>query len=180
MRLTLTGRQVHITAGLQRLVEKKMARLDRVLNTTAVSGQVELELEKFRRVADITVHARGGHILQGRAVTTSWGESVAEAVDRIVQQAATLKGKWEKRKRAARPLKRARPRPVAEPVAPVTAKRIVRAKRYAIRIMTLDEAADAVAPGPDAFVVFRNPQTNGINVMFRRPDGDLGLIEPKS
>lgn len=179
MRLTLTGRQVHITAGLQRLVERKMARLDRVLNTKAVSGQVELALEKFRHVAEITVHARGGHILQGRAVATSWGESVAEAVDRIAQQAATLKGKWETRKRSPRPTKRPRPRPAAEPVAPVTARRIVRAKRYAIRTMTLDEAAVAIPPGPEAFMVFRNAETDEINVMFRRPDGDLGLIEPK-
>lgn len=180
MRLTLTGRQVHITAGLQRLVEKKAARLDRVLNTKAVSGQVELALEKFRHVAEITVYAKGGHVLQGRAVTTSWGESVAEAVDRIAQQAATLKGKWETRKRSPRAVKAPAPRPAAQPVAPVTARRIVRAKRYAIRVMTLDEAAAAVGPGPDAFVVFRNAETDGINVMFRRADGDLGLIEPKS
>ena len=179
MRLTLTGRQVDITAGLRRLVEKKLARLDRVLNTKAVSGQVELSLEKFRHVAEITVHARGGHLLQGRAVTTSWGESLADAADRIAQQATTLKGKWETRKRAARPARRTPAAETAAPLPAAQARRIVRAKRYAVKPMSLDEAAAAVGPAPDAFVVFRNEVTDGVSVMFRRRDGDLGLIEPK-
>lgn len=180
MRLMLTGRHIDITEGLQVLVEKKMARLDRVLNTRAVSGQVELSLEKFRHVAEVLVHARGGHILQGRAVSTSWGESVAEAVDRIAQQAETLKGKWETRKRVLRPVKRtpAAPAGGSQPGAE-TARRIVRAKRYAVRPMSLDEAASAVGQNEDAFVVFRNPDTDAVNVMFRRRDGDLGLIEPR-
>jgi putative sigma-54 modulation protein len=180
MRLTVTGRHVVITSGLRLLVEKKLTRLVRVLNTRAVSGQVELSLEKIRHVAEILVHARGGHVLQGRAVTTSWGESVADAADRIVQQAETLKGKWETRKRAMRPVKRiAAPAPVAKVLQAETVRRIVRAKRYSVNPMSLDQAAAAVGEKADAFVVFRNPQTDAVNVMFRRGDGDLGLIEPK-
>lgn len=179
MRLTLTGRQVDITTGLRRLVAKKMTRLERVLNTKAVSGQVELSLEKFRHVAEINVHARGGHILQGRAVSTSWGESLAEATDRIAQQAETLKGKWETRKRVRRPSRRVPQPAAAGGLTPVTERRIVRAKRYAVKTMNVEDAAAAVGPGPDAFVVFRNPTTDQVNVMFRRHDGDLGLIEPK-
>jgi putative sigma-54 modulation protein len=180
MRLTLTGRHVDISAGLRRLVERKMARLERLLNTRAVSGQVELYLEKFRHVAEIHVHARGGHMLQGRAVATSWGEAMAEAVDRTAQQAQTLKGKWETRKRAARPARRPSAAPGAAPVTAETARRIVRAKRYAVRLMSITEAAGSVAERADAFVVFRNDETNQVNVLFRRPDGDLGLIEPRS
>ena len=109
MRLALTGRHVEITPGLRRLVAKKIARLDRVLNTKAVSGQVELWLEKFRHVAEVHVHARGGHMLKGRAVATAWEEALTEAVDRIVQQAQKLKGKWQERKREAR-ARQAQPR----------------------------------------------------------------------
>ncbi len=170
MRLTLTGRHIEMTPGLRRLVEKKVARLDRVFGSKAVSGQVELYLEKFRRVAEIHVHARGGHMLQGKAESTSWNESVSEAIDRILQQGERIKGKWETRKRAPKTPARS---------AAGTARRIVRAKRYAVKPLTLDEAASAVGPGADAFVVFRNPDTDQVNVMFRRPDGDLGLIEPK-
>lgn len=180
MRLTVTGRHVVITPGLHQLVEKKLTRLVRVLNTRAVSGQVELSLEKIRHVAEILVHARGGHVLQGRAVTTSWGESVAEAADRIVQQADTLKGKWETRKRVMRPVKRmAAAAPVATVPPAETVRRIVRAKRYSVKPMSLDQAAVAMGDTSDAFLVFRNPQTDAVSVMFRRGDGDLGLFEPK-
>jgi putative sigma-54 modulation protein len=150
-----------------------------VLNTRAVSCQVELYMEKFRHVAEIHLHARGGHMFQGRAVSTSWTESVGEATDRIAQQGQTLKGKWETRKRGAVTARR-QSAPKAGPVSAGTARRIVRAKRYAVKPMSVDEAAAAVGPREDAFVVFRNPDTDEVNVLFRRPDGDLGLIEPKS
>jgi len=177
MRLALTGRHVEITPGLRRLVSKKIARLDRVLNTKAVSGQVELWLEKFRHVAEIHVHARGGHMLKGRAVATGWEEALTEAVDRIVQQAQKLKGKWQERKREPRPVKRS-------PVGPSTnleqVQRIIRSRRYPVKSMSLEDAAAAVGPSADAFIVFRNGSTDALSVMFRRKDGDLGLIEPEA
>lgn len=177
MRLALTGRQVEITPEIRRLVEKKMTRLVRVLSTRAVSGHVELWLEKFRHVADVQVHARGGHMLKGRSVATSWEEALSKAVDHLVQQAQKLKGKWQERKREARPVRRT----LVGPSTPISrVQRIVRARRYAVRPMTLDEAARTIAPTADAFLVFRNASTDAISVMFRRKDGDIGLIEPES
>jgi putative sigma-54 modulation protein len=176
MRLTLTGRHVEITPALVRLVERKMARLERVLNTRAVSGQVELWPEKFRHVVEVHVHARGGHMLKGRAVATSWDEALSLAVDRLLQQAQKLKGKWQERTREARPVKRTIP----EPREAVRARRIVRARRYPVRPMTVQEAALAVPPAPDAFLVFRNTETDVVSVVFRRKDGDIGLIEPQA
>ena len=176
MRLTLTGRHVDITPAISRLVERKMARLVRVLDSRAVSGQVELWPEKFRHVVEVHVHARGGHMLKGRAVATSWDEALSLAVDRLVQQGLKLKGKWQGRKREARPIKRTIP----EPVVPARARRVVRARRYPVRAMTVAEAALAVPPAPDAFLVFRNTDTDTVSVVFRRKDGDIGLIEPKA
>jgi putative sigma-54 modulation protein len=46
--------------------------------------------------------------------------------------------------------------------------------------MTVAEAALSVPPAQDAFVVFRNTDTDAISVVFRRKDGDIGLIEPKA
>jgi len=176
MRLTLTGRHVEITPAISRLVERKMARLVRVLNTRAVSGQVELWPEKFRHVVEVHVHARGGHMLKGRAVATSWDEAVSQAVDRLIQQGQKLKGKWQERKREARPVKRAIP----EPREAVRARRIIRARRYPVRPLSVDEAALALSPEPDAFLVFRNTESDVVSVVFRRKDGDIGLIEPKA
>ena len=176
MRLTLTGRHVEITPAISRLVEKKMARIARVLNERAVSGQVELWPEKFRHVVEVHVHARGGHMLKGRAVATSWDEAMSQAVDRLVQQARRLKGKWQERTRESRPVKRVIPEPTAAGRGP----RVVRARRYPVKPMSVDEAARALPPAPDAFLVFRNVDTDAVSVVFRRKDGDIGLIEPKA
>ena len=46
--------------------------------------------------------------------------------------------------------------------------------------MSIDEAALEVGDGDDAFLVFRNAATDAVNVLFRRPDGNLGLIEPEA
>jgi putative sigma-54 modulation protein len=58
--------------------------------------------------------------------------------------------------------------------------RIIRARRYEVKPMSVDEAALEVADGEDTFLVFRNAETDAINVLFRRPDGNLGLIEPEA
>ncbi|MEI6667353.1 MAG: ribosome-associated translation inhibitor RaiA [Acidobacteriota bacterium] len=175
MRLALTGRGVDITPDLRKLVGRKLARLERILSDKGVSGQVELRLEKFRHVTELHVHMRGGHLLQATAAATAWERSLVDASDKVIQQVETLKGKWQERKRASQP-----PRRVAEAaIPPATVRRIVRARRYAVRPLSLEEAAQLVGPSADAFVVFRNPGTEAVSVLYRRKDGDLGLIEPQ-
>ena len=55
--------------------------------------------------------------------------------------------------------------------------RIIRTRRYAVKPMSVDEAALEVSADQGAFIVFRNASTDTVNVLFRRPDGNLGLIE---
>ena len=106
MRLDLTGRHVDITPALRRLVIKKLARVERLLNDGAVSAQAVLTEERNRRVAEITLHARGDKFYHGRGWSVSWAPAVHTAVDRLSQQARKVKGKREGRKRAARGAKR--------------------------------------------------------------------------
>jgi putative sigma-54 modulation protein len=181
MRLVLTGRHVEISPARRRAVERKLAKLDRLLNDGIVSGQVIFSVEKYRQVVEIVVHARGDHMLRAVAATTGWQTSIADAVEKITQQAQKVKGKWEVRKREARTSKRM---PAAAPLRlPGRAelrRRIVRASRYEVKPMSPDEAAGTVGHSPDAFVVFRNTATDSINVLYRRKGGDLGLIEPEA
>src|SRR6266849_6344431 len=102
MRLELTGRHVDITPTLRRLVDTKLAKLERLLNDSAVSAQAVLTLEKRRRRADITVHARGEKFLHGVGNSANWEGSVGQAIDKIAQQAQKVKGKWQERKRRGR------------------------------------------------------------------------------
>jgi putative sigma-54 modulation protein len=179
MRLELTGRNVEITPALRSLVDRKLAKLTRVLNDSVVSAQVVLTQEKYRHVTDMSLHMRGDHVLAGKTAGGTWTESLGRATDKIAQQATRVKGKWVERKRRATSA-RALPAPSADTPAEETIKpRIVRASRYHVKPLSVDDAAMEVETGGDGFLVFRNADTGAINVLYRRKNGDLGLIEPE-
>ncbi len=183
MRLALTGRHVEITPALQRLAERKVGKLDRLLNDGIVSAQVVLTLQKHRHVVDIRAHARGDHVLHGLGDADAWETSFSDAIEKIAQQLHKVKGKWQQRKRRAAPAKvvAAAEAPPAElPAEEERVPRIMRAARYLVKPMTVEEAAIEVEAGPDTFLVFRNASTDSINVLYRRKDGNLGLIEPEA
>ena len=56
--------------------------------------------------------------------------------------------------------------------------RVIRATRYAVKPMSVEDAALRVEGGPDTFVVFRNADSDSVSILYRRKDGHLGLIEP--
>lgn len=177
MRLVITGRNVSITPVLRQLAAKRLARLERVLNDAAVSTSVTLSQEKYRLRTEVVVHTRGDHTLRGNGESTGWSVSMRQATDKIEQQAQTLKGKWNDRKRKGRSVGRQMidAAPAIAPAAP--APRIVRA-RYPVKPMSLDDAAGRLDGGKETFVVFRNTETEGVSVLYVRKDGNLGLIEP--
>ncbi len=176
MRVDVTGRHVEITAPLRLLITERLAKLERVLNDNALSAHVILTKEKYRHRTEMVIHARGDHMMRGLGEDNAWPASVRQAAEKIEQQAQTLKGKWAKRKS-----RDGRRRPVtdggAEEAAPPRA-RIVRAKKYPVKPMTIEDAALRVDQQQETFVVFRNAETEGISILYRRKDGNLGLIEP--
>ena len=191
MRLELTGRHITITPAIRRVVEQQLKHALRMLNDSAVSGQVVLTKEKTRVHCDATIHARGEKFLHGEATGRDVEAALAAAIDKIDRQAQKLKGKWNERKRrgispakaasaAPRPERGGRSFGEARIISDDGAARdvkIIRARRYAVKPMSIDDAADQVGDNTDAFVVFRNPDTDAVNVLFRRSDGHLGLIE---
>jgi putative sigma-54 modulation protein len=181
MRLELTGRHVEITPDLRKRVEKNLARLDRLLEDGIVSVQAVLTLEKYRHRSEFTVHMRGDHFLHGLGDTNTWELSITDAIEKITQQLVKVKGKWQERKRRAISPRMMPAEPDTAAAAPKErkARRVRRVPRYAVKPMTVDEAALAVESGDDTFLVFRNAATDSINVLYRRKDGHFGLIEPE-
>ena len=93
MRLELTGRHVAITPTLRRLVDTKLAKLERMLNNSVVSAQAVLTREKHRHRTDITLHARGEKFLHGVGDSGNWETSVSAAIEKLTQQAHKVKGR---------------------------------------------------------------------------------------
>jgi putative sigma-54 modulation protein len=186
MRLELTGRHVDITPILRRLLDTKLSKLERVLNHRALSAQVVLTREKHRHRADITLHARGEKFLHGVGDATNWEASITQAIGKLTQQAQRVKGKWEKRKRdgdiKGMPAAEAAATTAREPRRRERARmpRIVRASRQPLKPMSVADAAREIDAGGDGVVVFRDLQTAAVNVLYRRVNGELTLVETEA
>jgi ribosome hibernation promoting factor len=186
MRLELTGRHVDITPALRRLVDTKLVKLERMLNDRALSAQAVLTLEKNRHRADITLHARGEKFLHGVGNSGNWESSLTAAIAKIGQQAQRVKGKWQSRKRQATKgttiVGEERVAVAVKPIGPARPKkermpRVMRTSRQTIRPMSVGDAAKEVDAAREGVVVFRDLATSAINVLYRRPNGELTLVE---
>ena len=190
MRLELTGRHITITPAIRSLIAQRLAPMLRQLNDSAVSAQVVLTRLKTRVQAEVTLHARGEHFLHGAATGRDVDAALSAAADKVDRQVRSLKSRWSKGKRqgvSAGKAASATPQPArgarsfgnGKPTEP-RSRRIVRARRYEVKPMSVDDAALEVVDAEDGFLVFRNAATDTINVLFRRSDGNLGLIEPEA
>lgn len=193
MRLELTGRHVTVTAAIQKVVERRLARTVRLLNDSLVSVQVVITREKTRFHAEMTLHARGEHFFHSQAAGRDVDAALGAAAEKLEHQVQKLKSRWTERKR--RGVSAAKP--ASSAVRPVRARRafdsgagaqgdgerapmrVIRTRRYAVKPMSVDDAALEIGTEQGAFLVFRNDSTDSVNVLFRRPDGNLGLIEPE-
>lgn len=187
MRLELTGRNVDVSAPLRQLIERKISKIDRMLHDRAVSAQVVLTQEKYRRRIELTVYASGDHILRGVGTGTAWAASLTEAFNKVEQQALRLKDRRDKRKRRATGTKALELLPAPAPVVadtppsrPARARRVIRSQRYTVSPLTVEEALDQLQRAEDPFVVFRNRVSQAVCVLHRRKDGHFGLIESEA
>jgi putative sigma-54 modulation protein len=181
MKITVTGRHVAVSDATQRQIEKKLDRLDRILNGSAVSAQCVLGRERGVNVCELTVHARGDHILHGVGRHARVDSAVTGAAKKVDHQAQRLADRWKTRRRRS-PLNRQAAEEKAErgTTAETGAPRIVRSRRTAVKPLTLEDATLALSADDRAFLVFRRAPSGAVAILYRRPDGNLGLIEPEA
>lgn len=177
MQLTVTGRHVDVSDATRQLIERKLARIGRLLNDSAVSAQCVIGRERSQAVCELTVHARGDHMLVGIGKSARLPTAIGAAAEKVLQQAQKLTGKWKARRRAGR---REQPPLTIERPAVQPRQRVVRSRRYAVRSMTIDDAVLALERAEQPFVVFRRASSDAVAVVFRRPDGHVGLIDTEA
>jgi putative sigma-54 modulation protein len=176
MTLTVTGRHIELSPLVRQQIEARCAKLERLLNDSAVSTQVIVTRERQGIVCEITLHARGDHMLVGVGRHQRLTTAVGTAIEKVKQQAQRLTDRWKRRRRTGQKLATvAVPRREKAPAPAPSA--VVRARRYAVKSLTVDAAADRM--GTAAFLVFRRADSGRVAVVFRRPDGKVGLIEPE-
>jgi putative sigma-54 modulation protein len=189
MTLTVTGRHVTVSDATRADLARKLQRLQRLLNDSAVSAQCILARERQLFVCELTLHARGDHMLHGVGRHARLPAAITSAVEKVSQQAHKLSDRWKTRRRTGPPRSASLgPAPAAAPAAPAEAPaarraagpRVIRTRAETIKPMSLDDAVLALLDGDRAFLVFRQAPSEQMAILFRRPDGNVGLIEPEA
>jgi putative sigma-54 modulation protein len=181
MKIEITGRQLDLPATLKKFVADKLRKLERWLDGPA-TVHVVLSGEKHRLRAEITAKTRS-RSLSGEAETDDIRTAVAEAVDKLERRAVRHKEKLAARKRRVR---RSRPSrgttgPAAEGL-PSDGQppkgRLVQSERYRLKPLLPEDAVLELEGTGEDLLVFRNADTERLNVVYRRRDGRYGLVEP--
>ena len=103
MKCTVTGRHMEINGELRDLIDRRLLPLECLLGDALVSADMVLAAERHLCVSELVVHARGDHRLHGLAEGQSWQTAVGAAIEKVMHQAQTLKGKWHGRRRDVAP-----------------------------------------------------------------------------
>jgi len=178
MDIKIQGRNIEVTPRLESYIERKVARLDRYLPDIH-DVRVDLADEGGnRRTAQITVRHARGKILRAEERTNDLLGAVDSVVDKLYRQIEKYKGK---RRRRGEPneafvgLETAVDLPETE----LAEGTIVRRKRFSVAPMSDEEAIDQLELLGHDFFVFVSAGTGEINVLYRRRDGNYGLLEPE-
>lgn len=178
MTIEYTGRQTEVSPEVRRFAEKKLSKLQKVL-PGIIRVHVILTSDKHRQIAEVSVHSRSLD-LNATEQTGDLLTSLATVIEKLTRQAQRHMGKLKERKRRS-PSRSSAPWPIVlAPAADGEAPRVIRSRRFVAKPMTVDEAALQMGSGADGFVVFRDAGTERLSVLYRRKDGNLGLIEPEA
>ncbi len=174
MQLIISGRGVVITPAFKARVGQKVQKLSRILPKIH-EAKVVLSAEKYRRTAEVTLLGKG-RIFHSEETAPDLAAAVDLAVDALTRQVRQTKDRLRQRKPRVSP-RRAPARPAQEAVEPVGVPAVV-SRQVAPKPMSVEEAAMQFRLRGAQFLVFTNATTETLNVLYRRTEGTLGLIEP--
>ena len=178
MELQITGKNIDLSSAVRRYIERKVGKLSRYLPNITES-KVEIFEEKTkspqqRFVVQVTIDS-GGTLLRGE----ERAEDLFAAIDKVAtimgRQIEHYKGKlYEKRRGSS--LARSES---SEEIETRPQRKVVKVKRFAVKPMSVAEATDQMELLGHDFFLFFNDDTEKLNLLYRRKDGNYGLIEPE-
>ena len=183
MRLQVKGKNLEVSDSLHRYAEEKLGKLERHLND-ATRLELELAVEKNpsisdKQVAEATMWTKGP-ILRARESSDDMRASIDLLAEKLERQVKRYKEKRQ-RKQVARHGPHHQHDEEVRPVVPEEEEPvIVKTKQFAVKPMTPEEAVLQLELIGHDFFVFRNVESNDVNVVYRRRDGNYGLIEPST
>lgn len=174
MNINITARKTTVKDSFKEKVEKKLSKFDRFFGDTA-DATVTVTNEKNRETVEITIRYNS-LIFRAEKTTDDRSDSLDCVTDLLFKQIVKNKSKLVDRVKA-----KAFEGIVADEETPSvdsTAYNIVKHKKFPVRPMNVEEAVLQMNMLGHEFFMFENPDTGSINVVYRRNNGDYGLLEP--
>ncbi len=176
MKFEYTGRHIEVTPALRSHVEEQFGRINHLFDGNHTKAHVIIEVERGRHRSEIIVNWRN-EVLTANSSVSDMYQSLSQTITKIEKQARRLKSKIIDKSHKAKKVSEVVVDTDEVPPAPDT-PRIRPVRRYAVKPMTAEEAAISLKDEKNQFLVFRNAENQRISVIYRRGDGDYGLIEP--
>ena len=176
MRFTITGRNIDVTDGLRSAVEEKIGKLERYFKPDT-EVLVTLSVEKDRQKIEVTIPVKG-NIIRSEQVSSDMYDSNDLVEEIIERQLKKYKTKLVDAKQSGGSASFSQAYMDEEYDDPDEIK-IVRTKRFGIKPMDPEEACVQMELLGHSFYVFRNSETDEVNVVYKRKNDTYGLIEPE-
>ncbi|MEI7750572.1 MAG: ribosome-associated translation inhibitor RaiA [Candidatus Omnitrophota bacterium] len=179
--IRFSGQNLKITAGMKEHLEERLPKFEKYA-PRLVEAHVFLKKEKYIFKAEITLAAKDFHAFGKGEAKDNVFAAMDEAYERVEKQLKKFrsksKGHHNKSAKVSSKIARALGMIDVENVMPEDHPKIVRSATFATKPMSVEEASLQLEISPEAFLVFMNQDTNIVNVIHKRKDGNHGLIEP--
>ena len=174
MQYSISGRNIDVTEGLKSAIHDKLGKLERYF-TPDTEVHVTLSVEKERQKIEITIPMKG-NIVRAEQVSSDMYVSIDLVEEIIERQLRKYKNKIVERQQDVASFSK---NFVDEEIDDDDEIKIIRSKRFAMKPMDPEEACIQMDLLGHNFYVFRNSETNEVNVVYKRKGNTFGLIEPE-
>ncbi len=187
MDITVTFRHMDAIESVRDYAEEKISKIDKYLDTVS-EAHIVLSIEKFRHTADVTLNINGTRI-KGVEETEDMYSAIDQVMDKIEKQVKKYLSKSRTRRSTDSIKEGGMPQELREQVGEDLEEEesldaeegaAIEVEKMVAMPMDPEEAAMQLSMSQRDFYVFRNPRSKEINVLYRRSDGNLGLIEPSN
>ncbi|WP_350344150.1 ribosome-associated translation inhibitor RaiA [Proteinivorax tanatarense] len=178
MKINVRGKNIEVTNALKLHVEKRIGKLERFFQENT-EAQVTLSVIKDQHIIEVTVFLNGGLLLRAEEKTGDMYASIDKVVEKLERQTRKYKTRVNRKSREVS----------IKDVSEVLGQKpnqeeeeegkVVKTKRFALKPMMLDEAILQMDLLGHDFFVFKDGETNETSVVYKRKDGNYGLIEPE-
>jgi len=178
MKIIFKGKHIEVTDAMRNYIEKRLSKIERHFDHI-LEVIVTLSVEKSRQIIEVTLQTNRT-LIRAEEETGDMYASIDKVADKLERQIKKYKEKYFQK-----------PHPGTEKTGLTNKEidtgdnesdkiaKIVKTKRFAIKPMSVEEAAMQMDLLGHNFFVFANDNTNKVNVLYKRKDGNFGLIEPE-